>query len=129
MFNTVTEKIRQGCSTARAPGGNFSVSFATDGRGQTMDRSLVEVMKEASTSIVGASNVLVLKRKTWAEDFSAYSAIIPGAMVLLGSRSPGAPRSAHTDTFDIDDSNLHLGAAILAKAAMMASKRFSSQQR
>lgn len=129
MFNTVTEKIRQACSAARAPGGNFSVSFAADGQGQTMDRSLVELMKEASTSIVGASNVLVLKRKTWAEDFSAYSAIIPGAMVLLGSRSPGAPRSAHTDTFDIDDSNLHVGAAILANAAIMASKRFSNQQR
>lgn len=125
MFNTVTEKIRQACSTARAAGGNFSVSFAADGQGQSMDRSLVELMKEASASIVGSSNVLVLKRKTWAEDFSAYSAIIPGAMVLLGSRSPGAPRSAHTDTFDIDDSNLHLGAAILARAAMMASKRFS----
>lgn len=128
MFNTVAEKIRQACSAARMPGGNFSLIFAAEGRGQSMDRSLVEVMKEASKSIVGANNVLVLKRKTWAEDFSAYSAIIPGAMVLLGSRSPGAPRSAHTDTFDIDDSNLHLGAAILAGAAIMASKRFSGRQ-
>jgi metal-dependent amidase/aminoacylase/carboxypeptidase family protein len=51
--------------------------------------------------------------------------LAPGAMFMLGaSLGDGVMRNHHTDMFDIDDSVLPLGAAILAETA----RRFVTRQ-
>jgi amidohydrolase len=53
-----------------------------------------------------------------AEDFAYMTEIAPGAMFMLGaSTADGLNRSHHTDIFDIDESVLPIGAAILAETA------------
>lgn len=117
MFNTIAEKIKAACAQ-QSKNCQYSLDFETNKTDASMSPFVVDLIKQASTLIVGEENVVVLKRKTWAEDFSAYSAAKPGAMFLLGTRTPGPPRSHHSDTFDIDETYLHLGAAILAQGAI-----------
>jgi amidohydrolase len=60
-----------------------------------------------------------------AEDFAYMAELAPGAMFMLGaSLGDGVMRNHHTDMFDIDDSVLPLGAAILAETA----RRFVTRQ-
>ena len=60
-----------------------------------------------------------------AEDFAYMSDKAPGAMFLLGAAmDDGVTRHHHTDTFDIDESVLPLGSAMLAETA----RRFVTKQ-
>ncbi|HEU5140144.1 MAG TPA: M20 family metallopeptidase [Bacillales bacterium] len=53
------------------------------------------------------------------EDFSWVTKNMPGAMFFLGCKMPdGKQRDLHTPEFDIDESCLQYGAAILAETAM-----------
>jgi amidohydrolase len=53
-----------------------------------------------------------------AEDFSYMCQKAPGSMFLLGAATPdGVQRAHHTNVFDIDETALPLGAAILAETA------------
>jgi amidohydrolase len=68
--------------------------------------------------MIGAENVLPLLESLGAEDFSVFTDIVPGAMFNLGARIEGDERQHHNPRFDIDESCLPIGAAILAKAAL-----------
>ena len=70
-----------------------------------------------AAEVIGAENVVLLKRKTWTEDFASFTEVVPGALVLLGSEIAGSRRIAHSATFDIDESCLSIGAAILVETA------------
>lgn len=53
-----------------------------------------------------------------AEDFAYMMQLAPGAMFMLGAATPdGVWRGHHTPVFDIDESVMPLGAAILAETA------------
>ena len=52
-----------------------------------------------------------------AEDFSYMLRRAPGAMFFLGARLDDVRRPHHTPVFDIDESVLPLGAAVLAETA------------
>lgn len=53
-----------------------------------------------------------------AEDFAYMMQLAPGAMFMLGAATPdGVNRGHHTPIFDIDESVLPVGAAILAETA------------
>jgi metal-dependent amidase/aminoacylase/carboxypeptidase family protein len=73
---------------------------------------------------VVAANLLgegVVKERPFgmgAEDFAYMTQRGKGAMFMLGAAVPeGAPRHHHTSTFDIDESVLAPGAAVLAETA------------
>lgn len=118
MFNTIADRIKAACQR-EAASCEYSLDFEAKKLDRLMNPAVVELMKQASELVAGKDNVVILKRKTWAEDFSAYSELRPGAMILVGTRMSGPPRSHHSDTFDIDETNLHIGAAILAQAALL----------
>jgi amidohydrolase len=75
------------------------------------------LLKEVSEELLGAENVLTVKRDTWLDDFKAYTNVTPGAFMFLGAQIPNDRRSHHTPTFDIDESCLVAGAAVLAATA------------
>jgi amidohydrolase len=52
-----------------------------------------------------------------AEDFSYMTRKAPGAMFMLGAKMDNLDRPHHTPVFDIDESVMPYGAAVLADAA------------
>lgn len=79
---------------------------------------IVNVLRASSEEILGAANVGLVSRSTYADDFGRYLELKPGALLYLGVGLPGCIRNHHAHDFLIDESALHLGSAILTDAAL-----------
>jgi amidohydrolase len=75
-------------------------------------------LRQVSGELLGKTAVHDDEFGMGAEDFAYMTEKAPGAMFMLGaSLDDGVLRNHHTDMFDIDESVLPLGAAILAETA------------
>ncbi|MCB9421485.1 MAG: amidohydrolase [Ardenticatenaceae bacterium] len=75
-------------------------------------------MREVAREVVGETAVADGEFGMGAEDFAYMAQKAKGAMVMLGAAAPdGITRHHHTETFDIDERVLPLGAALLAETA------------
>lgn len=111
----IIEHIEKSCSLVSAGGGKFSLEFESE---QSQESAEVNnCLRSAACDLLGPERVLTIKRKTWTEDFSTFTSTIPGALMLLGCEIPSSRRSHHSPTFEIDESGLYVGAAVLAAAA------------
>ncbi len=80
------------------------------------DPEVSEVVRRAAEEIAGPDSVLEPERMMGAEDFAVLARHAPGCFVWLGAALPD-PREHHHPRFDVDESVLPLGAALLAQAA------------
>ncbi len=84
-----------------------------------VDNSAVtDVMRGAAVALLGASNVLSIKRKSWNSQFSLLTEHVPGAMFYLGAEIASSRRSHQSATFDIDENCLPVGVAVLAETVI-----------
>jgi amidohydrolase len=75
-------------------------------------------MRQVAREVAGPEKVRIEEFGMGAEDFAYMVQETPGAMFMLGAAIPdGKIRNHHTDIFDIDESVLPVGAAILAETA------------
>ncbi|MEM7345508.1 MAG: M20 family metallopeptidase [Chloroflexota bacterium] len=77
--------------------------------------SVNDWMRDVVTDFAGSDKVLNKQSGMGAEDFSYMALEAPGAMFNLGANNGGG--NHHTPVFDIDESVLPLGSAILAETA------------
>ncbi|MBW3535619.1 MAG: amidohydrolase [Gemmatimonadetes bacterium] len=80
------------------------------------DRAVTDQVRRAAASVLGEEAVLRMDRWMGAEDFAFLARAAPGCFVWLGA-APATPREHHHPEFDIDESVLPLGAAVLAASA------------
>lgn len=80
------------------------------------DAGVTKVVRRAAEAVAGRDAVLPMERWMGAEDFAFLARKAPGCFVWLGAALP-EPREHHHPRFDIDESVLPLGAALLAGAA------------
>jgi amidohydrolase len=80
------------------------------------------LMYEAAVAVFGKEKINTTYRTTGGEDFSAVLARVPGNFFFLGTRNDerGLNFPHHNPRFDIDESCLHQGVAILCDAAVRA---------
>jgi amidohydrolase len=75
-------------------------------------------MRDVARDVAGEEKVELREFGMGAEDFAYMAQQAPGAMFNLGAATPdGIVRNHHTSNFDIDESVLPIGAAILAETA------------
>jgi amidohydrolase len=79
-----------------------------------------EVVHSVAAEVLGAEQINTTFRTTGGEDFSAVLERVPGNFFMLGARNDarGLNYPHHNPRFDIDESCLPQGAAILCEAAM-----------
>lgn len=82
------------------------------------NQTVTEVMHGAAVDLIGEANVLSIKRRSWAAEFSLYTQLVPGAFMFLGAEIPGSRRGHHSQTFDINEGCLQVGAAVLAETVL-----------
>ena len=88
------------------------------------DEQVNDWLRGVARDVVGEANVSDQEFGMGAEDFAYMTQKVPGAMFMLGAAIPdGVERNHHTNIFDIDESVLPIGAAILAETA----RRFVAQ--
>ena len=75
-------------------------------------------MKQVTSDLLGAEAVINGRSAMGAEDFAYMTQRAKGAMFMLGAATPdGIVRHHHTSIFDIDESVLAPGAAVLVETA------------
>jgi amidohydrolase len=84
------------------------------------DPAMAELLAGAARAVLGSAAVLEAEPEMAAEDFSFVLQRVPGAMLRLGVRSPEwpEPRPVHTARFDLDESALPIGVAVMARVAL-----------
>lgn len=124
-FNSFSKEARReqmkrldaACATVSQSGGAYDLEYLDSESGGELDATVTEIMRQVACEVVGEKNVSVVKRKTWTEDYAALLKETPGSMMLLGGQIRTSRRSHHSPSFDVDESALYVGAAILAATA------------
>jgi amidohydrolase len=121
-FNEATrtklkEEIERACSVARALGGDYETEHEFGYPATVNDPSIAAIMRQAACDLIGEENVILVPPKTWSEDFSMLAQVAPGAFMFLGGAIEGDRRSHHSPTFDLDETGLYIGSAVLAETA------------
>ncbi|MCF7936298.1 MAG: amidohydrolase, partial [Synergistales bacterium] len=82
------------------------------------DPHCAEVVKEVASDMLGRENVVEAQPSGGGEDFAIYLEHVPGAFFFLGVSPTEEPSPEwHSPRFDVDESCLQVGAAVLARTA------------
>ena len=81
------------------------------------DPEMARYVQRMAGDLIGAENVQEAAMETGAEDFSFMAQAAPGAFFYLGAKKDEVSRLHHAPDFDIDESVLPTGAALMAEAA------------
>lgn len=97
---------------------NATVEFEKCIEQTVSSAAVTNILSDAAVDLIGANNVLAIKRKSWNYQFTLLTERVPGAMIYLGAELSSSRRIHQTATFDIDENCLPIGTAILAEAAL-----------
>jgi amidohydrolase len=82
------------------------------------------ILGEAVHAVLGEEGQVTAPQSLGAEDFGWYLDRVPGAMMRLGTRTPGGPTyDLHQGNLRVDERAVVVGAKLLAQAAMGALAR------
>lgn len=81
------------------------------------DPEMARFVHRMASDLIGQENVHEAQIETGAEDFSFMAQAAPGAFFYLGAKKDELDRQHHAPDFDIDESVLPTGAALMAEAA------------
>ena len=114
----IQAEIERALEIARTLGGDYTLQIEPGGSPMINNAEVVDIIHEVAIELLGGEHIRPHKQEMGAEDFGAFSELVPGAMFMLGCRIEGEERKAHNPRFDIDERCLPLGAAILAEATL-----------
>ncbi len=112
-------ELHQVAAITRALGGDYCLSYLRGSPPVINDGLLTGFVSRVARQIVGVENVTEGAKSTGGEDFAWYQEKTRGTFLRLGAANPAwsAIRPLHTPTFDLDETALPIGAALLASAA------------
>lgn len=119
------KELENTCALVKSLGGNFTIDWELGYPATINDSRVAAIMSEVACELIGKENVITIEPKTWSEDFSMLAQKAPGAFMFLGGEIEGDRRSHHSPNFDIDESGLYIGSAILAQTAKRLIKEYS----
>ncbi len=90
----------------------------------------VRTIDAAAKDVIGPESVVLTEQSLGGEDFAWYLTRIPGAMVRLGTRTPGGPSyDLHRGDIVFDERAIGIGARLLARTAILAGDGTAGQAR
>ncbi|HFC11847.1 MAG TPA: amidohydrolase [Anaerolineae bacterium] len=114
------DEVERAAKVCEAFGGTYKVAIKKGYPATLNAPEINKVMREVTADLLGKEVIQVEKAfGMGAEDFSYMTQIAPGSMFMLGAAiDDGIVRNHHTPIFDIDESVLPKGSAILAESAL-----------
>lgn len=106
-------ELERALALTRALGGDYTLRVEPGYPAMVNDAGLAQIVRKVATDFVEAKNVHTGRAQLGAEDFALLAQCAPGMMFFLGVGDGKQRRRAHSSTFDIDESALPLGTAIL----------------
>ncbi len=98
-------------------GGSYELEFMRGSPSINNDSALVDLLQQVARDFLPEQKILDGGLGMGAEDFADFLQFVPGAFFYLGTALKPF-RTHHSSDFDIDDSVLYLGTAIMAEAAL-----------
>lgn len=79
-----------------------------------------KMIKASVNKVIGMDNIINIEKVMGSEDFSEYSALVPGALMFLGGRNDAKNccYSHHSNHFDVDEDAFPIGVASYAQVAL-----------
>jgi amidohydrolase len=115
----IFDKIENTSKLVDGLGGTFHLRFVDSVPMIINDPGIVHIVKEVIKEMLGESALKTMKPEMGSEDFGVYLKTTPGAVFHLGvALEDASHRIHHNSKFDIDDSILYIGSALLAGCAM-----------
>jgi len=118
IYHKIKVELERAFSIARAHGGDYVLKFLGGCPPMINHESAAELIRKSGGALLGAPQVLPAIPTLGAEDFGAFTEIVPGAMYMLGTRIEGDERYLHHPRFDIDERAMPIGTAMLAATAL-----------
>lgn len=117
---TLHQELRRAFAIADALGGEGVIEIRDGNPPVHNDPRLTELARGAALELLGAHRLGTAEPIMGAEDFAYLARQAPGCFFWLGARIESDPRKHHSPRFDIDESCLPTGAAVLAAVARQA---------
>ncbi len=112
-------EIEQALSVAKAMGGDYEMQVRRGYPALFNSSTVAGWVRNTAVELLGSENVIDKGLVMASEDFSYMSRASQGAMMILGTKQPDGPaRHVHHPEFDIDESAMPIGAAIMAETAL-----------
>lgn len=135
-FRTFNQAVREqiiaeldkACQLARVLGGDYKIEYELGYPTTVNNPEVTAIMRQTACDLIGEENVIAVKPKTWSEDFSMFAEKVPGAFMFLGAEIEGSTRSHHSPTFDLDESGLYIGSAVLAETARRLAEHYKDKK-
>jgi amidohydrolase len=113
-------EIERAFEVARIFGGEYKLKIEIGTPPMINDEAVVKLINAAAADLLGPDHVLPPVDGLGAEDFGCFSEIAPGAMFSLGCRIDDDPRLLHSPRFDLDESCLPVGTAVMCESVLRA---------
>jgi amidohydrolase len=117
IHSLVQQELKNACEVATSLGGSYELRYSHDTPALTNDPQLANLARFVGKKLLGPEAVLKAGQETGGDDFTFFTAHMPGCYVLLGVGRDDGLRNIHTPTFDINEDALPVGAALLAELA------------
>jgi amidohydrolase len=112
-------EIKRAFETTKALGGNYELKFEIGSPPMINDEKISAEIERIGIEMLGRENVTDVTKSLGAEDFGAFMEHAPGAMFNLGVQKIGHEGYfLHHPKFDLDESALPIGTAILVETAL-----------
>lgn len=98
-------------------GGNYKLAIQEGYPVTVNDPEMARFVQRMASDLLGEDKVKEASVETGAEDFSFMAQAVPGAFFYLGAKLDEVDRQHHAPDFDIDESVLPTGAALMAESA------------
>jgi amidohydrolase len=111
------EEIEAVCRTTHGLGGDYELTIGPRLLVTNNDAEITALVRSVGQDLLGANHVHAATPTLLAEDFSYFGREKPATYFRLGVRTEEESPILHSPTFDIDESCLPVGAAVLAETA------------
>ncbi len=112
------QEVERAFALSEVLGGSYEFQLIKGYPSLYNDATVNGWLRQVAREAAGPERVRIEEFGMGAEDFAYMAQEAPGAMFMLGAATgDGVVRNHHTDIFDIDESVLPTGAAILAETA------------
>ena len=114
----IHDEIRRAFEIAKTLGGSYELKIEVGAPPMINHTDAANLIEAAAVDLLGRDHVLPPLKTLGAEDFGAFSQIVPGAMFTLGTLIEGDERYLHHPRLDLDERALPIGTAVLAESAL-----------
>lgn len=121
-WETLETSVRAAIDDVVAPSGaDVTIEYIRGVPPTVNDASVVAMLREAASGVVGADQVEEAEQSWGGDDFAWLTREVPGAYVRLGVHAPGGPQlDLHAGQFDVDEGAIEVGIRLLVTAACSA---------